>query len=206
MLPTPGRNCGNCPPRVTWTTRLRKDAALHELPPPRTGRRGRPRVKGAAAARPGRPGQDGQLHAGHRDPLPQDRHRAGRRRHLPVAYGLRLPPGPGHPRPRPRPARGYDIALVTTDLDASPAADHRAVCGEMVHRGRVRGRPAGLRRRAGPQPHRPRGPRHRSRSPWPARPWPSSGTPPPATTPPTSMSTAPAPPGTPPRPSHPPPT
>jgi hypothetical protein len=34
------------PRRVTWTTRLRKDAALHELPPGRTGRRGRPREKG----------------------------------------------------------------------------------------------------------------------------------------------------------------
>ena len=34
------------PPRVTWTTRLRKDAALYDLPPERTGRRGRPREKG----------------------------------------------------------------------------------------------------------------------------------------------------------------
>jgi DDE superfamily endonuclease len=34
------------PPRVTWTTRLRKDAALYGLPPARTGRRGRPREKG----------------------------------------------------------------------------------------------------------------------------------------------------------------
>ena len=31
---------------MTWTTRLRKDAALHALPPQRTGKRGRPRVKG----------------------------------------------------------------------------------------------------------------------------------------------------------------
>jgi hypothetical protein len=34
------------PPSVTWTTRLRKDAALYGLPPARTGRRGRPREKG----------------------------------------------------------------------------------------------------------------------------------------------------------------
>jgi hypothetical protein len=35
------------PPNVTWTTRLRKDAALHALPPERLpGTRGRPRVKG----------------------------------------------------------------------------------------------------------------------------------------------------------------
>jgi hypothetical protein len=31
---------------VTWTTRLRKDAALYGRPPQRTGRRGRPRHKG----------------------------------------------------------------------------------------------------------------------------------------------------------------
>ena len=34
------------PAAVTWTTRLRKDAALHRLPPARTGSRGRPRQKG----------------------------------------------------------------------------------------------------------------------------------------------------------------
>jgi hypothetical protein len=34
------------PAQVSWTTRLRKDAALHDLPPARTGRPGRPRVKG----------------------------------------------------------------------------------------------------------------------------------------------------------------
>ncbi len=33
-------------PQATWTTRLRKDAALYELPPERTGKRGRPRAKG----------------------------------------------------------------------------------------------------------------------------------------------------------------
>jgi hypothetical protein len=34
------------PDGVTWTTRLRSNAALHDLPPERTGKRGRPRVKG----------------------------------------------------------------------------------------------------------------------------------------------------------------
>jgi hypothetical protein len=34
------------PAQISWTTRLRKDAALHALPPARTGRPGRPRVKG----------------------------------------------------------------------------------------------------------------------------------------------------------------
>jgi len=32
---------------VTWTTRLRSNAALYELAPPRTGRRGRPKTRGA---------------------------------------------------------------------------------------------------------------------------------------------------------------
>ncbi|SNQ50453.1 transposase [Frankia canadensis] len=34
------------PDTVTWTTRLRRDAALFAPAPPRTGRRGRPRLKG----------------------------------------------------------------------------------------------------------------------------------------------------------------
>jgi hypothetical protein len=41
-----GRELGKLPPEVTWTTRLRKDAALYEPAPTRTGRRGRPREKG----------------------------------------------------------------------------------------------------------------------------------------------------------------
>jgi hypothetical protein len=34
------------PDGVTWTTRLRANAALHDLPPGRTGKKGRPRKKG----------------------------------------------------------------------------------------------------------------------------------------------------------------
>jgi hypothetical protein len=34
------------PPVATQTTRLREDAALHGLPPQRTGKRGLPRQKG----------------------------------------------------------------------------------------------------------------------------------------------------------------
>jgi hypothetical protein len=41
-----GKELRKLAPGITWTTRLRKDAALHELPPPRTGRRGRPRARG----------------------------------------------------------------------------------------------------------------------------------------------------------------
>jgi hypothetical protein len=38
------------PAGISWTTRLRKDAALHGLPPERTGKPGRPRVKGKRLA------------------------------------------------------------------------------------------------------------------------------------------------------------
>jgi hypothetical protein len=41
-----GEELKQLPDSVTWTTRLRSNAALHDLPPERTGKRGRPRVKG----------------------------------------------------------------------------------------------------------------------------------------------------------------
>ena len=41
-----GEELKQLPDGVTWTTRLRSNAALHDLPPERTGKKGRPRVKG----------------------------------------------------------------------------------------------------------------------------------------------------------------
>jgi hypothetical protein len=41
-----GEELKQLPGGVTWTTRLRSNAALHGLPPERTGKRGRPRKKG----------------------------------------------------------------------------------------------------------------------------------------------------------------
>src|SRR6516164_9114343 len=41
-----GEELKQLPGSVTWTTRLRANAALHGLPPERTGKRGRPRKKG----------------------------------------------------------------------------------------------------------------------------------------------------------------
>jgi hypothetical protein len=38
-----GKELKQLPDGVTWTTRLRVNAALHDLPPARTGRKGRPR-------------------------------------------------------------------------------------------------------------------------------------------------------------------
>jgi hypothetical protein len=41
-----GEELKQLPDRVAWTTRLRSNAALHDLAPERTGKKGRPRVKG----------------------------------------------------------------------------------------------------------------------------------------------------------------
>ena len=41
-----GQVLRSLPAAITWTTRLRANAALSELAPPRTGKRGRPRLKG----------------------------------------------------------------------------------------------------------------------------------------------------------------
>ena len=41
-----GQELRQLPDGVTWTTRLRSNAALHDLPPERTGKKGRPRKKG----------------------------------------------------------------------------------------------------------------------------------------------------------------
>jgi hypothetical protein len=41
-----GEELRQLPDGVTWTTRLRSNAALYGLPPERTGKKGRPRVKG----------------------------------------------------------------------------------------------------------------------------------------------------------------
>jgi hypothetical protein len=38
--------------RITWTSRLKVTSVLHELPPPHTGRSGRPRTRGARLGTP----------------------------------------------------------------------------------------------------------------------------------------------------------
>jgi DDE superfamily endonuclease len=108
------------PPQVAWTTRLRKDAALHALPPDRTGRRGRPRQKGdrlptlarlAATAAftevtATRYGKTGAVHAATVTCL------------WPSVFGTRAVTVV---LIRDRSANGYDLALVTTDASASAA-------------------------------------------------------------------------------------
>ena len=106
-------------PQITWTTRLRKDAALHGLPPQRTGRRGRPRVRGNRL-----PSLSGLAATAEFAPHAVTRygrpHRAGRRPDLPVDSVS----GTRHVQVilvRDRRGTGYDLALVTTDLAAGPA-------------------------------------------------------------------------------------
>ena len=116
-----GQELRRLPDQVTWTTRLRKDAALHELPGPRTGRRGRPRVKGkrlpSLAAL-----------AGAASFAPVTVHRYGKTAAVQAAVVQCLWHGVFGPRPvqvvliRDRACAGYDLALATTDLAASPAA------------------------------------------------------------------------------------
>ncbi|WP_241255550.1 transposase, partial [Candidatus Protofrankia californiensis] len=110
------------PTTVTWTTRLRKDAALYQPAPPRTGKRGRPRLKGD------RLGCLAQL-AATATFTPVDVSRYGERTTVHTATVRCLWYGVFGPRPvtvvlvRDHPGRActYNLALVTTDLTATPA-------------------------------------------------------------------------------------
>jgi len=108
------------PGRVTWTTRLRKDAALHGLPPARTGRRGRPRQKGdrlPSLARLAATAAFTQVTVT----------RYGKTAVISAAPVTCLWPAVFGTRPvtvvliRDRSAAGYDLALVTTDTAATAA-------------------------------------------------------------------------------------
>jgi hypothetical protein len=115
-----GKELARLPAAVTWTTRLRKDAALYALAPPRTGKRGRPRVKGKrlpplAAL------------AGRATFTPVTARRYGKTATVQAAVIECLWYGVFGPRPiqvvliREHTGQGYDLALATTDLAASPA-------------------------------------------------------------------------------------
>jgi hypothetical protein len=110
-----------CEPNVTLTARLRADAALHELTPPRTGKRGRPRAMGARlpsltqiATDPNTAWQTVQVpRYGQTATVQVHRltclwYRSHRDR--PVTVLLVRDPSSKEP---------YDVALVSTDLDAS---------------------------------------------------------------------------------------
>jgi hypothetical protein len=116
-----GEELKKLPPAITWTTRLRKDARLFALPPARTGRRGALRKKGdrlpclaALAATPEftpvtvtRYGKTQSVQAAAVTCLWY--HVTGTRRVTVVLI-------------RGKSRTGFDLALVTTDPDAGPAA------------------------------------------------------------------------------------
>lgn len=116
------------PQQITVTVRPRGDAALYEPPPPRTGRPGRPRVR-RPRVKGARLGSMAELAD---DPAtrwqPATVTRYGQTSMLDLTSRLCLWYGTFGRQPvrlvlvRERPtARCYDLALITTDLDATPA-------------------------------------------------------------------------------------
>jgi len=106
------------PAGISWTTRLRKDAALHGLPPARTGRPGRPRVKGDRL-----PSLAGLAAAAEFSPVTVTRY--GRTETVAAAVVTCLWYSVFGSRPvtvvivRDKPGSGFGIALVTTDREAT---------------------------------------------------------------------------------------
>jgi hypothetical protein len=113
------------PDNVTFTTRLAHNATLYAPAPPRTGKRGRPRLKGATLGKPADLAATATAtHSWTTLTLSRYGHTAtvqiavidclwhGSLRHLPVHVILVKDPGSSRP---------YDIALVTTDRAAGAA-------------------------------------------------------------------------------------
>jgi hypothetical protein len=110
------------PGRVTVTTRMRSNAAVFALAPPRTGKKGRPALKGA------RLGSLAQLAASAVFEAVTITAPDGRSRIENVATITGLWYGPFHTRPvvvmlirKPDRADGFDVALASTDIDATTA-------------------------------------------------------------------------------------
>ena len=116
-----GKELKGLPRGITWTTRLRKDAALHQLPPGRTGKRGRPRARGARLRSLPELAATAAF-------VPVTVTRYGKTATIQAAAITCLWYGVFGSRPvqviliRDASAAGHDLALVTTDTDASPAA------------------------------------------------------------------------------------
>jgi len=115
-----GKALRDLPASVTWTTRLRSNASLYELAPPRTGRRGRPALKGAKLASLAELARSTEF-------TPTAVTRYGTTMTVSVAvlrccwYGVFGPQEVQVVFVRDKSKSGYDVALVTTDLDASAA-------------------------------------------------------------------------------------
>jgi hypothetical protein len=105
---------------VTWTTRLRSNAALYKLAPPPTGRRGRPRTKGDKLPSLAELAKKATFHTASVS-------RYGQAATVQVAviaclwYGVLGPKQVQVILVRDKKTKGYDVALVTTDGSGTPA-------------------------------------------------------------------------------------
>jgi len=117
-----GKALRDLPATITWTTRLRSNAALYALAPPRTGKRGRPRLKGHRLADLATLAATATVTF-----TTTTVRRYGTTVDVQTAvvtclwYGVL---GPQHVQVvlvRDRSTTGYDVALVSTDLTATAA-------------------------------------------------------------------------------------
>ena len=108
------------PSGISWTTRLRKDAALHGLPPARTGKPGRPRVKGKRLA-----SLAGLAAAAEFSQVTVTRYRKTETTGAALVTCLWYSVPGSRPVTivlvRDKPGRGFGIALVTAGRDATMA-------------------------------------------------------------------------------------
>ena len=115
-----GKALRGLPNQVSWTTRLRSTAALYELAPPRTGRRGRPKTKGAKL-----PALTDLATTATFTATPVTRYGITATVHMATLrclwYGVFSAQQVQVVLVRDKAKRAYDIALVSTDLSATPA-------------------------------------------------------------------------------------
>ena len=113
-----GKTLRDLPAQISWTTRLRCNAALSGLAPPRTGKRGRPRLKGERLATL-------KTLAARTGFTPTTVHRYGATRQVQTAviaclwYGVFGAQQVQVVLVRDGSTDGYDVALVSTDLAAT---------------------------------------------------------------------------------------
>lgn len=115
-----GKTLRNLPPTATWTTRLRSNAALYDLAPPPTGKRGRPRTRGDKL-----PGLATLANGARFSPISVTRYGTTATVHVAAIACLWYGVFGAQPVTvilvRDRARSGYDIALVTTDTGATRA-------------------------------------------------------------------------------------
>ena len=116
-------------PGATWTTRLPANACLFDTAPPRTGRRGRPALKGRKLGRPAALATDADAavpcpatRAGARPRVPVRAHRdrAAGRAGVHLVRQLRQHPGRCVLVRELGSTKAYDLALFTLDPTATP--------------------------------------------------------------------------------------